>query len=62
MHVPIINEEYGVSAEAVARAQRMVAAFDEALAQGLGAVTFEGQMIDIPVVQRARQLIARARL
>jgi hypothetical protein len=40
MHVPIINEEYGVSAEAVARAQRMVAAFDEALAQGLGAVTF----------------------
>jgi len=39
----------------------MVAAFDEALAQGLGAVTFEGQMIDIPVVQRARQLIARAR-
>jgi len=25
-------------------------------------VTFEGQMIDIPVVQRARQLIARARL
>lgn len=61
MHVPVINEEYGVPPEAVARARRMVAAFDEALAQGLGAVTFEGQMIDIPVVVRARQLIARAR-
>jgi citrate lyase subunit beta/citryl-CoA lyase len=58
--VAIINEEYGEAPEAVARARRMVAAFDEALARGVGAVSFEGQMIDEPVVARARQVFARA--
>ncbi|WP_149539676.1 HpcH/HpaI aldolase/citrate lyase family protein [Siccirubricoccus phaeus] len=59
--VPIINEEYGARPEEVARAQRMVAAFAEAVAKGLGAVSFEGQMIDEPVVERARRLLARVR-
>jgi len=59
--VPVINEEYGDSADAIARARRMIAAFDVALAQGLGAVSFEGTMIDEPVVERARRLLARAR-
>ena len=59
--VPIVNEEYGARPEDIARAQRMIAAFDAALAQGLGAVNFEGDMIDEPVVERARRLLARAR-
>ena len=44
----------------VDRARRMVAAYDEAMAQGLGAVTFEGKMIDVPVVERAKALIRQA--
>ncbi len=59
--VEVINAEYGDSAEAVAEARRMVAAFAESLAKGIGAVTFEGRMIDEPVVERARRLLARAR-
>lgn len=59
--VPIINEEYGPSAAEVDRARRLIAAFDEALASGQGAVAFEGAMIDLPVVERARRLLARAR-
>ncbi|MCO6416347.1 CoA ester lyase [Siccirubricoccus sp. KC 17139] len=59
--VSVVNEEYGARPEDVARAQRMVEAFATALAQGLGAVSFEGQMIDEPVVERARRLLARAR-
>lgn len=55
--VAIINEEYGATPDEIARAQRMVAAFDAALARGLGAVEFEGQMIDLPVVERARRLL-----
>ena len=31
------------------------------MAQGLGALTFEGKMIDVPVVERAKTLIARAK-
>jgi citrate lyase subunit beta/citryl-CoA lyase len=61
LHVPIINEEYGPSPADVDRARRLIAAFEDALAQGLGAVAFEGAMIDLPVVERARKVLARAR-
>jgi citrate lyase subunit beta/citryl-CoA lyase len=59
-HVPIINEEYGASAAEVDRARRLIAAFEAAEAAGDGAVAFEGSMIDLPVVERARRLVARA--
>jgi citrate lyase subunit beta / citryl-CoA lyase len=58
--IAILNEEYGVSAEELERARRMIGAYDAATASGLGAVTFEGTMIDVPVVERAKALIARA--
>lgn len=60
-HVPIINEEYGVAPADADRARRLIAAFEDALAKGLGAVAFEGAMIDLPVVERARRLLARVR-
>jgi citrate lyase subunit beta/citryl-CoA lyase len=58
--VPILNEVYGVSSEEVARARKMVAAYDAALAAGRGAIEFEGKMIDIPVVARAQDVLRRA--
>jgi citrate lyase subunit beta/citryl-CoA lyase len=61
LHVPIINEEYGVTPAEADRARRLIATFEEALARGAGAVAFEGAMIDLPVVERARRLLARAR-
>ncbi len=57
----IINEEYGVSAAEADRARRLLAAFDEAVKAGQGAVAFEGAMIDLPVAERARRLLARVR-
>lgn len=59
--VPIINEEYGPSAAQIDRARRLIATFEDALASGQGAVAFEGAMIDLPVVERARRLLLRAR-
>jgi citrate lyase subunit beta/citryl-CoA lyase len=59
-HVPIINEEYGATAEELDRARRLIAAFDAAAARGEGAVAFEGSMIDLPVVIRAQRLLERA--
>jgi citrate lyase subunit beta/citryl-CoA lyase len=59
--VPIINEVYGPGPDAVDRARRLIATFEEAVAAGQGAVAFEGAMIDLPVVDRARRLLARAR-
>jgi len=58
--LPILNEEYGVAAAELERAHRLIAAYDAAMAAGLGAVTFEGKMIDLPVVERAKALLARA--
>ena len=36
-----------------------MAAYDTALAAGVGAVTVDGKMIDVPVVERARLLLER---
>jgi citrate lyase subunit beta/citryl-CoA lyase len=58
--VPILNEEFGWSDAEVDRARRMVAAYDAAKAKGIGAVAFEGKMIDVPVVERAQALIRQA--
>jgi hypothetical protein len=47
------------SAQEVDHAGRVVAAYDKALAEGVGAVTVDGRMIDVPVVERARLLLER---
>src|SRR5499433_3518605 len=57
--VPILNEEFRPNPEEVDHARGVVAAYDKALAGGVGAVTVDGKMIDFPVVERARLLIER---
>jgi citrate lyase subunit beta/citryl-CoA lyase len=57
VQVPILNEEFSPDPEAVARAQRLVQAYDDAHARGVGAIEFEGSMVDEPVAERARALI-----
>lgn len=59
-HVPLINDAYGPSAAQLDHARRLVAAFEAGEAKGQGAIAFEGQMVDLPVVARARKLLARA--
>lgn len=60
LQVPVLNDEFAPTAAEVERAERMVAAYDAAYAAGLGAVQFEGAMIDVPVVNRARTVLKRA--
>ena len=57
--VQILNEEFRPSRAEVDHARRVVAAYDKALAEGIGAVTVDGKMIDVPIVERAKQLLAR---
>ena len=56
--VPIINEVFTPSADAIAHAQTVVAAF--AAAPGAGVVGIGGVMYDRPHLARAKQLLARA--
>jgi citrate lyase subunit beta/citryl-CoA lyase len=57
--IPILNEEFRASAEEVDHARRVVTAYDKALAERIGAVTVDGKMIDVPIVERARLLLER---
>jgi citrate lyase subunit beta/citryl-CoA lyase len=53
-----INEMFSPLPEEIEYARRVVAAFEEAEAQGRGATSLDGKMIDIPIVKRARILLA----
>jgi citrate lyase subunit beta/citryl-CoA lyase len=53
------NAAFSPSPEAIARARRVVAAFEEAEAKGLASIQLDGQFIDYPIVQRARHVLAK---
>ncbi|GEP60886.1 HpcH/HpaI aldolase/citrate lyase family protein [Reyranella soli] len=57
--VQALNEAFTPSAEDVAYARKLIAADEKAAAEGRGSFTVDGKMIDIPVIDRARRLIAR---
>jgi citrate lyase subunit beta/citryl-CoA lyase len=56
-----VNEAYLPSVEEISRAERIVAAFEAAEAKGEAAIQVDGQMIDYPIVHRARALIEAMR-
>ena len=55
--VPIINEVFTPTPEAVARARAIIAAFDAA--PGAGVVALDGEMLDRPHRLRAEAILAR---
>ena len=57
--VKIVNEEYTPAEDEVAYATKIIAMDEEAAAAGRGSFSFEGKMIDIPVIVRAQKLIRR---
>lgn len=58
--VAILNRAFAPSAEEIAHAEGVMAAFETALANGEGAVAYQGKMIDKPIVDRARRVLAKA--
>jgi citrate lyase subunit beta / citryl-CoA lyase len=60
MQIAVIHEAFAPTSAEIERAQRIVAAYNEAQQKGLGVVSLGAKMIDPPVVQRALKLIARA--
>jgi citrate lyase subunit beta/citryl-CoA lyase len=53
----VVNEIFSPTAAEVEEARRVVHAFDEALKRGEGAVALDGQMLDAPIVDRARRVL-----
>lgn len=56
-----VNAAYLPSAQELARAERIVAAFRQAEARGEAAIQVDGEMIDYPVAHRAQALIDAVR-
>ncbi|WP_326808253.1 CoA ester lyase [Streptomyces sp. NBC_01775] len=56
-HVPVINEVFSPGDDELARCARLVAAVEKAQADGAGAVSFEGEMVDEAMAATARQVL-----
>ncbi len=59
--VAIVNRVFAPDATSVAWARRVVEAAEAGERDGRGAVALDGEMIDLPVVERARRILADAR-
>ncbi|ORA17487.1 HpcH/HpaI aldolase/citrate lyase family protein [Mycobacterium asiaticum] len=60
--VPVANEVYAPTADEISLAQRNVAAYREAEANGSGAVGVDGVLVDAAHVKMAQETLARAAL
>ncbi|MBA2462790.1 MAG: CoA ester lyase [Actinobacteria bacterium] len=57
--VPILNEVFSPTTEELDRARRVVEEFEQALAAGEGAITVDGDFVDIPFYEQAKRLLGR---
>ena len=58
--IDIVNEAFTPSAAEIAAATALVAAFEEQQALGAMAFKFDGEMVDVPHLKRAQQVLALA--
>jgi len=59
--IRVVHQAFQPSPAEIEKALKIVAAFEDAERRGLGVVSLGAKMIDTPVVERARQLVARAK-
>ena len=59
--IRVVHEAFAPAASEIEKAQKIVAAFDDAQKKGLAVVSLGSRMIDPPVVQRALKLVERAK-
>lgn len=58
--IAVVNTAFAPSRDELERARIVVDTYERAAAEGAGAVALDGEMIDLPVVERARQLLTDA--
>ncbi|HWY21836.1 MAG TPA: aldolase/citrate lyase family protein, partial [Candidatus Acidoferrum sp.] len=58
--IPVVHEAFAPTQAEIEKALKVVAAFEDAQQRGLAVVSLGSKMIDPPVVERARKLVARA--
>jgi citrate lyase beta subunit len=58
--VPIVHRAFAPSEAEIDWAQRVVEAYEQGLGEGRGVLAVNGAMVDLPVVERARQVLVDA--
>ena len=58
--IDVLNEVFSPSQDEIDHARRVVESFEEAERAGRGSTSLDGEVVDIPVVKRARNLLRRA--
>jgi citrate lyase subunit beta/citryl-CoA lyase len=56
--VAILNEIFAPSEDDLARARHLVEEYEQALADGQGAIVIDGEFVDIPFYEHAKRLLA----
>lgn len=59
LNLDMINETFQPTEAEIDLAQRVVAAYREAAAQGRGSTSVDGMMVDMPVFRRALQTLGQ---
>ncbi len=59
--VPVAQEAFTPSDEAIAYAKRVVESFESSQREGRGAYALDGKMIDMPLLKNAQKVLDRAR-
>jgi citrate lyase subunit beta/citryl-CoA lyase len=57
--VPVVNRVFTPSEDEIAFAERVVAAFAKAEAEGVASIQLDGKFIDYPIVYRAQRLLEK---
>jgi citrate lyase subunit beta/citryl-CoA lyase len=60
-HAAIINQVFTPLPKDVAKAERIVAAFEVAQANGEGRVELDGSLVEVPIYRNAQTLLERAK-
>ncbi|XP_055965677.1 citramalyl-CoA lyase, mitochondrial [Sorex fumeus] len=58
--IPVVQEQFTPSPEKIKWAQDLIAAFEEHQRLGKGAFTFQGSMIDMPLLKQAQNIVTLA--
>ncbi|HUT80447.1 MAG TPA: CoA ester lyase [Candidatus Bathyarchaeia archaeon] len=62
LQVEVVHRAFTPSHEEIENAEKIVKAYKESTKKGLGVITVDGRMIDLPVVLRAERVLKRAKI
>ncbi|MDR2368091.1 MAG: CoA ester lyase [Deltaproteobacteria bacterium] len=61
-HIDVVRQAFRPGEAEIEKARRLIAAYERQIGERIGVFTFEGAMVDAPIIQRARNTLTKAGL